>query len=143
MQGIAVLLGLVAAACLYLAAPNQVLIPPARLPLAPRVLGWLGLALTVASAWIMSVAESWGVAIAAALVTLTCSLSLWPFLGTWAHQRRGARHPRGSRGASDHKNVADSDEDSAGDSADDSAEDSADNSADNRADNSLTPRSCT
>ena len=135
MQGIAVLLGLVAAACLYLAAPNQVLIPPARLPLAPRVLGWLGLLLTVAAAWIMSVAESWGVAIAAALVTLTCSLSLWPFLGTWAHQRRAACRHRGinsgSGNAIDHHAADDGDEDRAEDSAEDSAN------------NSLKPRSST
>lgn len=89
MQGIAVLLGVIAAACLYLAAPNQVLIPATRLPLAPRLLGWLGLVLTVVSAWAMSVVEGWPVALPATLITLTCSLSLWPFLGTWVRHRRG------------------------------------------------------
>ncbi|REF02171.1 hypothetical protein [Cupriavidus plantarum] len=91
MQGIAVLLGLVAAACLYLAAPNQVLISPARRPLSPRALCLLALVLTVASAWTMSVPEGWAVAIAATLITLTCCLSLWPFIGTWASHRRGVR----------------------------------------------------
>lgn len=91
MQGIAVLLGLVAAACLYLAAPNQVLILASRRPLSPRALCLLALGLTVASAWIMSVPEGWAVAIAATLITLTCCLSLWPFLGTWANHRRGVR----------------------------------------------------
>jgi len=91
MQGIAVLLGLVAAACLYLAAPNQVLIPSSRRPLSPRALFILGLVLVVASAWIMSIPEGWAVAIAATLITLTCCLSLWPFLGTWANHRRGVR----------------------------------------------------
>jgi len=93
MQALAVLLGLAAAACLYAAAPNQVLFVTAsgagRAPLPPRLLCWLGVALAVASAWTMSVPESWPVAIAATLVTLTCSLSLWPFIGTWTHQRRG------------------------------------------------------
>ncbi|SDD03429.1 hypothetical protein SAMN05216345_105302 [Cupriavidus sp. YR651] len=93
MQALAVLLGLAAAACLYLAAPNQVLFVTAsgdgRPPVAPTLLCWLGLALTLASAWTMSVPEGWPVAIAATLITLTCSLSLWPFIGTWLQHRRG------------------------------------------------------
>ncbi|SFB92320.1 hypothetical protein SAMN05216321_102178 [Cupriavidus sp. OV038] len=100
MQAFAVLLGLAAAACLYLAAPNQVLFVSAegegRAPLPPRLLGWLGLLLTIASAWTMSVPEGWPVAIAATLVTLTCSLSLWPFIGTWVHHRRGLPRREGS-----------------------------------------------
>ena len=36
----------------------------------------------------MSVPESWPVAIAATLVTLTCFLSAWPFIGTWIHHKR-------------------------------------------------------
>lgn len=98
MQALAVLLGLAAAACFYLAAPNQVLFVSSggegRAPMPPRLLCWLGFALIVASAWTMSTAEGWPVAIAATLVTLTCSLSLWPFLGTWRHHRRGM--PRAS-----------------------------------------------
>ncbi len=97
MQGFAVLLGLAAAACWYLAAPNQVLLVSAdggdTRPLAPPVLFWLGMALTTASAWVMAVAEGWPVAIAATLIVLTCSLSLWPFVGTYVHHRRGRGKP--------------------------------------------------
>lgn len=93
MQGLAVLLGLAAAACWYLAAPNQVLCVAAdgsgRPPLPPAALLWLGAALTTAGAWLMALAEGWPVAIAATLVTLTCSLSLWPFVGSCVHHRRG------------------------------------------------------
>jgi len=93
MQALAILLALAGAACLYLAAPNQVLYITGRAPIPPRLLGWLGLPLTVGSAWTMSVPEGWPVGIAAALMTLTCSLSAWPFIGVWIQQRRtAARH---------------------------------------------------
>lgn len=97
MQALAILLALAGAACLYLAAPNQVLCIAAdgtgRAPVPRHVLGWLGLALTVGSAWTMSVPEGWPVGIAAALVAMTCSLSAWPFIGVWMQQRRtAARH---------------------------------------------------
>lgn len=92
MQALAVLLFLAAAACLYLAAPNQVLVTNAdgnhRTPVSPRLLCGMAVALTLAGTWAMSVPEGWPVAIAATLVTLTCSLSLWPFLGTWRHHHR-------------------------------------------------------
>ncbi len=92
MQALAILLALAGAACLYLAAPNQVLCISADgtgcAPIPPRVLGWLGLALAAAGAWTMSVPEGWPVGIAAALVALTCSLSAWPFIGVWMQQRR-------------------------------------------------------
>jgi len=97
MQALAILLALMGAACLYLAAPNQILCIAAdgtgRALVPPRLFGWLGLALTVGSAWTMSLPEGWPVGIAAALVTLTCSLSAWPFIGVWMQQRRtAARH---------------------------------------------------
>lgn len=93
MQVLAVLLGLAAAACLYLAAPNQVLLPPGAI--ARRVPGWLGLALVVASTWLWSTTDGWPVAIAASLVTVPCALSVWPFIGTYAARRRNTA--RGQR----------------------------------------------
>ncbi|SPA40303.1 putative transmembrane lipoprotein [Cupriavidus taiwanensis] len=91
MQVLAVLLGLAAAACLYLAAPNQALLPPGLLT-RPRLSGWLGLTLTCASTWLWSLTDGWPVAIAASLVTVPCALSVWPFIGTWAARKRhGAR----------------------------------------------------
>ena len=86
MQALAVLLALAGAACLYLAAPNQVLAVHA--PIGARLSCWLGLLLTLAGAWVMSVPEGWPVAIAASLVTLTCSLSAWPFIGVWLQRKR-------------------------------------------------------
>ncbi|SOZ34553.1 hypothetical protein [Cupriavidus neocaledonicus] len=95
MQVLAVLLGLAAAACLYLAAPNQVLLPPGTMPgnlFRPRLAGWLGLALICASTWLWHLTDGWPVAIAASLVTVPCALSMWPFIGTYAaRKRRGAR----------------------------------------------------
>jgi len=92
MQALAVLLSLAAAASLYLSAPNQVLCVDdsnnGRAPMPPRVLFWLGIVLAIAGTWIMSILEGWPVAIAATLVTLTCSLSAWPFVGTWIHHKR-------------------------------------------------------
>jgi hypothetical protein len=94
MQALAILLALAGAACLYLAAPNQRLCITAdgtgRASVPPRLLGWTGLALTVGSAWTMSVPEGWPVGIAAALVTSTCSLSAWPFIGVRRQQTRTA-----------------------------------------------------
>lgn len=86
MQALAVLLALAGAACLYLAAPNQVL--TRAVPIRPHLSCWLGLGLTLASAWAMSVPEGWPVAIASTLVTMTCCLSVWPFIGTWTQKRR-------------------------------------------------------
>lgn len=92
MQALSIILSLAAAACLYLSAPNQVLCVDAnnegRAPLPPRLLFWLGVALAIAGTWVMSVPEGWPVAIAATLVTLTCCLSAWPFVGTWIHHKR-------------------------------------------------------
>ncbi len=89
MQALAVLLGLAAAACLYLAAPNQVLLPPGRVA-QPRVLGWLGPALVIVSTWLWSTTDGWPVAIAASVVTVPCALSVWPFIGTYAARKRQA-----------------------------------------------------
>ncbi|WP_137924445.1 hypothetical protein [Cupriavidus sp. 2SB] len=92
MQALAIFLSLAAAACLYLAAPNQLLVVDAegkgRSPLSSRLLCWIGVALAVAGTWVMSVPEGWAVAIAATLVVMTCFLSFWPFIGTWLHHNR-------------------------------------------------------
>lgn len=94
MQVLAVLLGLAAAAYLYLAAPNQVLLPPGRVT-QPRTLGWLGLVLVVVSTWLWSITDGWPAAIAASLVTVPCALSVWPFIATYAaRKRRAAREQR-------------------------------------------------
>ncbi|MFJ4291958.1 hypothetical protein ACIP1U_19560 [Cupriavidus sp. NPDC089707] len=98
MQVLAVFLGLAAAACLYLAAPNQVLLPPGR-GSQPRVFGWLGLALVIASTWLWSMTDGWPVAIAASLTTVPCALSAWPLVGTYVHRKRlaAAQGQRGQR----------------------------------------------
>ncbi|MBY4729384.1 hypothetical protein [Cupriavidus pauculus] len=92
MQALAILFSLAAAACLYLASPNQVLMVDAngkgRAPLSARTLCWIAVLLAATGMWLMSVPEGWPVAIAATLVTLTCCLSLWPFIGAWRHQNR-------------------------------------------------------
>ena len=56
--------------------------------LSARTLCWLAVLLAAAGMWLMSVPEGWPVAIAATLVTLTCCMSLWPFIGTWLHHHR-------------------------------------------------------
>ncbi|CAG9172936.1 hypothetical protein LMG23992_02374 [Cupriavidus laharis] len=94
MEAFTVLLGLVAAACLYLAAPNQVLLPSlppgsVRRP-AAWLFGWLGLALTLLSTWLWSQAQGWPVAIAANLAIIPTGLSLWPFIGTYVNHKRPA-----------------------------------------------------
>ncbi|RZT42311.1 hypothetical protein [Cupriavidus agavae] len=97
MQALAILLSLAAAACLYLAAPNQLLVVDdagkGRSPLSSRLLCWTGLLLAVAGTWVMSVPEGWPVAIAATLVVMTCFLSFWPFIGTWLHHSRTDDEP--------------------------------------------------
>jgi hypothetical protein len=93
MQVLAVLLGLAAAACLYLAAPNQVLLPPGS-GAQPRVCGWLGLALFMLSTWLWSITDGWPVAIAASLATVPCALSVWPFVGTCVNRKRRAAQGR-------------------------------------------------
>lgn len=103
MQGFAVVLGLAAAACLYLAAPNQVWLAPgsaghARLQaLGSRLLCWLAAGLTAASFLLWNAEFGWGVAIVATLITVTTGTSLWPFAGTYIDVRR-RRHRRGNPG---------------------------------------------
>ncbi|MBY4897593.1 hypothetical protein [Cupriavidus sp. AU9028] len=88
MEGLAIVLGLIAAACLYLASPNQVLVARrASLPSA-GVLCWSALALTVLGTWLWALSHGWPSAIAGMLVTLTCAVSAWPFFGTWVQSRR-------------------------------------------------------
>lgn len=86
MQVFAALLGLAGAACLYLAGPNQTLLR--RAPQS-RMLVWLGIVLTAASAVGWSIDHDWPAALAAVLATLGTGLSLWPFLGCYVQKRRG------------------------------------------------------
>ncbi|CAJ0717837.1 hypothetical protein LMG6871_02255 [Ralstonia edaphis] len=87
MHGIALLLGLLAAGCLYAAAPNQVLLPTAS-RLRGRVLCSVAAALAVIAVVLWSdVLGGAGAVIAVALV-VTGALSLWPMLGAWMQQRR-------------------------------------------------------
>jgi len=105
MQGFAVVLGLAAAACLYLAAPNQVWLAPgsaahARLQaFGSRTLCWLAVGLTVTSFLLWNAVFGWGVAVVATLITVTTGTSLWPFVGTYAEVRRhrAARAHRANR----------------------------------------------
>ncbi|WP_253760626.1 hypothetical protein [Ralstonia solanacearum] len=102
MHGVAVLLGLAAAGCLYTAAPNQLLLPPVAddtSPVSRRRARWL---LAVAVALAALAMQRWSLvlgipaAAAATLLVLTGGLSLWPLLGALVHGRRtrpGGAHP--------------------------------------------------
>jgi hypothetical protein len=93
MHGIALLLGLLAAGCLYAAAPNQVLLAPAS-RLRGRALCSAAVALSVIAVALWNDALGWPGATIAVVLVVTGALSLWPMLGAWTHQRRagvGAR----------------------------------------------------
>ncbi|MDF3840027.1 hypothetical protein P3W85_44960 [Cupriavidus basilensis] len=95
MQVFALLLGLGGACCLYLASPNQRLLP---LPPGQSVaqnrgtrLCWLGVAAIAVSAWAWSTTQGWPAATVATLATVGTGLSLWPFAGAYRDARR--QHP--------------------------------------------------
>ncbi|MHA6907876.1 hypothetical protein ACQUJS_05480 [Ralstonia pseudosolanacearum] len=102
MHGAAVLLGLAAAGCLYAAAPNQLLLPPAvggASPVSRCGARWLSVMAVLLAALAM---QHWSPvlggpgAVAGTLLVLTGGLSLWPLLGALAHGRRtrpGRSHP--------------------------------------------------
>ncbi|MRS97245.1 hypothetical protein GJQ57_01120 [Ralstonia pickettii] len=87
MHGIALLLGLLAAGCLYAAAPNQVLLAPAS-----RLRVWLlcgtAVALSVIAVVLWNDVLGWAGAVIAVALVVTGALSLWPMVGAWTHQRR-------------------------------------------------------
>ncbi|TYZ41134.1 hypothetical protein C2U33_18455 [Ralstonia solanacearum] len=93
MHGAAVLLGLAAAGCLYAAAPNQLLLPPAvdgASPVSRRGARWLSvMAVLLAALAVQRWSPVLGAgAVAGTLLVLTGGLSLWPLLGALVHGRR-------------------------------------------------------
>lgn len=86
MHGIALLLGLLAAGCLYAAAPNQVLLAPAS-RLRRRVLCSVAVALAVIAVVLWNDVLGWAGAVIAVVLVVTGALSLWPMVGAWTRQR--------------------------------------------------------
>lgn len=87
MHGVALVLGLVAAGCLYAAAPNQVLLAQGS-----RTRGrWLhgaALALATIAIGLWSEGLGWAGAAIAVVLVVAGGLSLWPMAGAWVQQRR-------------------------------------------------------
>lgn len=88
MHGIALLLGLLAAGCLYAAAPHQVLLLAPASRLRGRVLCSVAAALAVIAVVLWSDVLGWAGAVIAVALVVTGALSLWPMLGAWMQQRR-------------------------------------------------------
>lgn len=90
MQGVALLLGLLAAGCLYAAAPNQVLFAPpsSRRALCGRVLCSVAVALSAIAVVLWNDVLGWAGAIIAVMLVVTGALSLWPMAGAWTQRRR-------------------------------------------------------
>ena len=96
MHGLALLLGLLAAACLYVAAPNQVLLAPAapRPRLYARVLCSVAAALAAIAVALWSDVLGWAGAIVAVILVVTGALSLWPMAGAWMQRYRATSGAR-------------------------------------------------
>ncbi|ATG22344.1 hypothetical protein [Ralstonia mannitolilytica] len=87
MHGIALLLGLLAAGCLYAAAPNQVLFaPPTRGR--RRLLCSAAAALCAVAVVLWNDVLGWAGAVIAVALVMTGALSLWPLAGAWLQRRR-------------------------------------------------------
>lgn len=93
MHGIAFLLGLLAAGCLYAAAPNQVLLAPAS--------GRRGRALCSAAAALSAIAVvlwndvlGWAGAVIAVMLVVTGALPVWPMVSAWTQHRHHAIQAR-------------------------------------------------
>ena len=86
MHGVALLLGLLAAGCLYAASPNQALLAPGSL-VRGRVL--CAAALVMAAIAVVLWNDAIGV-----LLVVAGGLSLWPMAGAWVQQRRHAAEAR-------------------------------------------------
>ncbi|WP_439894382.1 hypothetical protein ACS7SF_22760 (plasmid) [Ralstonia sp. 25C] len=93
MHGIALLLGLLAAGCLYAAAPNQVLLAPAS-PLRGRVLCSVAAALSSIAVVLWSDVLGWAGAVVAVVLVVTGALSLWPMAGAWMQRNRATSEAR-------------------------------------------------
>lgn len=89
MHGIALLLGLLAAGCLYAAAPNQVLLAPAS-PRCGRVLCSAAIALSAIAVVLWNDVLGWAGAVIAVVLVVTGALSLWPMVGAWTQQWRAS-----------------------------------------------------
>jgi len=93
MHGIALLLGLLAAGCLYVAAPNQVLLAPAP-PLRGRVLCGVAAALSSTAVVLWSDVLGWTGAVVAVVLVVTGALSLWPMVAAWMQRYRATSEAR-------------------------------------------------
>lgn len=87
MHGVALLLGLLAAGCLYTAAPNQVLLACASRARARRRCA-IALALATIAIVLWNDVLGWAGATIAVLLVVAGGLSLWPMVGAWTQQRR-------------------------------------------------------
>ncbi len=87
MHGIALVLGLLAAGCLYVAAPNQVLLAPASRVYA-RVLCSVAAALSATAMVLWSDVLGGAGAAIAVLLVVTSALSLWPMAAAWMRHDR-------------------------------------------------------
>jgi hypothetical protein len=93
MHGIALLLGLLAAGCLYAAAPNQVLLAPASAR-RRRALCSVAAALSAIAAVLWNDVLGWAGALIAVVLVVTGALSIWPMVGAWTQHRRAAIQAR-------------------------------------------------
>lgn len=87
MHGIALLLGLLAAGCLYAAAPNQALFAPASSQRG-RALCSVAAAQSAIAVVLWSDVLGWAGAVIAVVLVVTGALSLWPVVGAWALHKR-------------------------------------------------------
>lgn len=87
MHGVALLLGLLAAGCLYTATPNQALLAPVS---RARARGLCAIALMLAAIAIVLWNDvlGWAGAAIAVVLVVAGGLSLWPMVGAWTQQRR-------------------------------------------------------
>ena len=93
MHGVALLLGLLAAGCLYAAAPNQVWFAPAS-RLRGRILCSTAVALSAIAVVLWNEGLGWAGAVIAVVLVVTGALSLWPMAGAWAQRRRAGIEAR-------------------------------------------------
>ncbi|KMW45615.1 hypothetical protein PQH03_25410 [Ralstonia insidiosa] len=93
MHGVALLLGLLAAGCLYAASPNQALLAPGSL-VRGRVLCAAALVMAAIAVVLWNDVLGWAGAAIGVLLVVAGGLSLWPMAGAWVQQRRHAAEAR-------------------------------------------------